>query len=70
MKRALLRLALLAVVVVGVAAAVAVIRQRMVVVDATARGIEAELAGLDPLTGAAVIARLAADTRSAATRDR
>jgi len=64
MKRLVIWLVVALIVAAGLTAAAAWVRQRQQVVDETARGIEDELADLDPVTRAAVMTRLAKDAEA------
>jgi hypothetical protein len=60
--RVVLTLGLVAVAAVGVALAVRTIREKKLVVDETAGSIQSELDALDPVTRAAVLAKVSSDT--------
>ena len=57
-----LTIGLVAVAAVGVALAVKTIREKKLVVDEAAGSIQSELDALDPLTRAAVLAKVSSDT--------
>jgi hypothetical protein len=57
-----LTIGLVAVAAVGVALAVKTVREKKLIVDETAGSIQSELDALDPITRAAVLAKVSSDT--------
>jgi hypothetical protein len=57
-----LTIGLVAVAAVGVALAVKTVREKKLVVDETAGSIQSELDALDPISRAAVLAKVSSDT--------
>jgi Tfp pilus assembly protein PilW len=60
--RVALTIGLVVVAAVGVAVAVKTVREKKLVVDETAGNIQSELDALDPISRAAVLAKVSSDT--------